>query len=221
MRQGFTQNRLLLDMTVEDILPFIEGYPDRFRGLYGINPWLGMDGVREMEKMVKDYGFVGANIHAAGFAPINDKVWYPFYTKCCELDIPVIAQIGHYGEPMRQSYGHPLLIDEIALDFPELRFIGGHTGWPWSDVLMAEALKNENVFVSMEAHLPKYWEPSMVKYIDTRGRDKCMWGTDFPVTSPKRSLAQVADHGFREETLKKFLRNNAIDVFKLDLPKAD
>ncbi len=204
----------------KDCLPYLEQYPDRFRALYCINPWLVMDGVKEMEMVVKEHGFVGALSHLAGFAPFNDKIWFPFYAKCVELDIPLISQIGHYGVPWTESYGHPLFIDEVAELFPELRIVAGHTGWPWCDDLIAIALKHPNVYVSMEAYMPKYWEPSMVKYVDTRGRDKCMWGSDFPVTPQKQNLEQVAELGLREETKRKFLRDNANKVFKLNLPTA-
>ena len=218
MRRGWSRDRLLLDFSFKESLIYTEKYPERFRCLYGINPWSMMEGLKELEIAVKEYGFVGAVTHVAGFAPYNDKIWYPFYAKCCELDVPIISQIGHYGEMMSQAYGHPLLIDEVALDFPELRIVAGHTGWPWCDELIAEALKNDNVYISVEAHLPRYWEPSLVRYINSRGQDKCLWGTDYPITRFKRNLEQVEQLGLKEEAKKKLLRNNAIRVFKLNLP---
>ena len=218
MGAGYSTDRMALEFSYKHGLIYTDKYPNRFGLLYGINPWKMMEGVRELETAVKEYGFVGAATHVASFAPFNDKIWYPFYAKCCELDIPVISQIGHFGEMMSQDFGRPLYIDEVARHFPELRIVAGHTGWPWCDELISIALKNPNVYISMEAYLPRYWEPSMVKYLDTRGRDKCMWGTDLPITRPKQNLEQVMNLGLREQTLKAFLRNNAIRVFKLDLP---
>lgn len=215
MRPGGPRDRMVLDVSFRDLLPFLERYPKRFRGLYGINPWMVMDGVRELETAVKEHGFVGAVSHVAGFAPFNDKIWYPFYTKCCELDIPVITQAGHFGEFMPEGWAHPLLIDDVALDFPELRIVGGHTAWPWCDEMIAVALKDPNVYISVEAHLPRYFEPSLVRYINTRGQDKVMWGSDFPVTDPKGNLEQVEQLGLREEPKVKLLRGNAVRVFKL------
>ncbi len=217
MRPGWSRDRLILDISFKDLLPYTEKYPHRCRGLYGINPWMMMDGLREMETAVKEYGFVGAVTHVAGFAPFNDKIWYPFYAKCVELDIRVITQAGHFGEFMPEGWAHPLLIDDVALDFPELRLVGGHTGWPWSDDLIAVALKDPNVYISAEAHLPKYYEPSLVRYINTRGQDKVMWGTDWPITHPKRNLEQIEQLALRDEPKRKFLRENAIKVFKLKL----
>ena len=219
MGTGYSSGRMALEFSYKSGLKYIEKYPSRFRCLYGINPWKMMEAVKELETAVKEYGFVGAVTHVGGFAPYNDKIWYPFYAKCCELDIPIISQIGHFGETMAQDFGRPLYIDEVARHFPELKIVAGHTGWPWCDELISIALKNPNVYISMEAHLPRYWDASMVKYLDTRGRDKCLWGTDFPITRPKRNLEQVAQLGLREETLKAFLRNNTIRLYKLDLPE--
>ncbi|MDP2659548.1 MAG: amidohydrolase family protein [Dehalococcoidia bacterium] len=216
MRPGM-RDRMVLDVSHLDLLPFLQKYPNRFRGLYGINPWLMMDGVRELESAVKEHGFVGAVSHVAGFAPFNDKIWYPFYAKCAELDIPIITQAGHFGEFMPEGAAHPLLIDDVALDFPELRIVAGHTGWPWCDELIAVALKDPNVYISVEAHLPKYYEPSLVRYINSRGQDKVMWGTDWPVTEPKRNLYQLEQLGLREEPKRKLLRDNTVRVFKLKL----
>ena len=209
------ESRLILDVSYRDLLPYVDAHPTRFRGLYGINPWTVMDGVREMEDVVRGHGFVGAVTHAAGFAPFNDKIWFPFYAKCVELDIPVISQIGHFAEPLPEGHGHPLMVDEVAEIFPELRLVAGHTGWPWCDELIAVALKHPNVYVGMEAHLPKYWEPSMVRFISTRGQDKVMWGTDWPVTDAKRNLEQVQQLGLKDEVKQKLLRDNAVRVFKL------
>jgi len=82
--------------------------------------------------------------------------------------------------------------------------------------MIAVCLKDPNVYISTEAHLPKYYEPSLVRYINTRGQDKVMWGTDWPVTEPKRNLEQVEQLGLRDEPKSKFLHENAMRIFKLD-----
>jgi hypothetical protein len=207
---------LIWDISPEEIKrEIIDQYPDRFHGLYGLNPWKGMEGVRELERAVKDYGFIGAHMHPYPYGPFNDKIWYPFYAKCVELDIPVISQIGHSGELMPSAPGRPILIDEVALYFPELRIIAAHTGWPWVEELIAMAWKHPNVYIATTAHLPRYWEPSLVHFINTRGQDKVIWGSDWPITDPKDSLAQVEQLGLREEAKRKLLRENAIKVYKL------
>src|SRR4030043_186252 len=95
MQQGHSRRmklgqapRMIVQNDWRDLLPYYEKYPQRFRGLYGINPWTVMDGVREMEKVVKEYNgfFVGSVTHTGGFRPFDNKIWFPFYAKCVELD---------------------------------------------------------------------------------------------------------------------------------------
>ena len=211
--------RLILYNDWRKLLPYREKYPKRFRGLYGIDPWTVMDGVKEMEKLIKEYGdfFVGACTHTGGFAPFNDRIWFPFYAKCVELDIPLITQCGHFAESMPEGWCHPLMIDDVAELFPELRIIAGHTGWPWEEELQGVILKNPNVYFSMEAYMPKYWNPSMVKFMNSRGADRCMWGTDWPVTEAKPNLEQVEQLGLKDKVKQMFLRDTAIKVFKLKI----
>ena len=98
-------SRLIWDVTPEEVKAIVDRAPDRFRGVYGINPITRMNGVRELERAVKEYGFVAAYIHPYEFGPLNHRMWYPFYTKCIELDVPVISQTGHSGErsPLRTA----------------------------------------------------------------------------------------------------------------------
>lgn len=206
---------LIWDISPEEIKrEIIDHYPQRFHGLFGINPWKGMSGVRELERAVKEYGFIGTHSHVFAYAPFNDRIWYPFYAKCVELDIPIISQIGHSGELMPSAYGRPILLDDVALYFPELRIVAAHTGWPWVEELIAMAWKHPNVYIATTAHLPRYWDPALVQFINTRGQDKVLWGSDWPITDPRDSLAQVEKLGLKEEAQRKLLRENALKVFK-------
>ena len=99
-------------------------------------------------------------------------MWYPFFTKCCELDVPVVVQIGHSGGIHNSSYARPVLVDDVACDLPELKFVASHTGWPWVEELIAAAWKHPNVYIGTAAHMPKYWDPSLVRFINTRGRTR-------------------------------------------------
>ena len=90
--------------------------------------------------------------------------------------------------------------------FPELKIIGIHVGIPWTDEMIAMAWKHANIYIVADAHSPKYWPESFVRYIDSFGRDKVMFGTDFPVLQFKRTRDEIEALGLRPEALQKFLR---------------
>jgi predicted TIM-barrel fold metal-dependent hydrolase len=195
-------------------------HPDRFSGLAGVDPFRGMQGVRDLEEAVKEYGFVGAHLypHWCGLPPDHAK-YYPFYTKCAELDIPIMMQVGHnlvYSSERRlPSVGRPICLDQVAIDFPELKLIGIHIGIPWTDEMISMCWKHENVYTAGDAYAPKYWPDSFVHYANSYGREKVMFGTDWPVIDPERGVAEVNELGLREESKQLLMRDNALRVFKL------
>lgn len=206
----------------EVVAEAVQRYPDRFFGLAGIDPTEGMEGVRALERAVKDYGFVGAHLYPHWFelAPDHAK-YYPFYAKCVELDIPIQMQVGqsliYYDKRPLRSVGRPITLDTVACDFPELKLLGIHVGIPWTDEMIAMAWKHENVFIGSDAHGPKYWPPQFVHYINTYGRHKVIFGTDFPVLDFERTRNEIEDLGLREESLRLFLRDNVVRIYGLDL----
>jgi uncharacterized protein len=198
----------------------VERYPNRFYGLAGLDPTEGMAGVRALEQSVRDDGFIGAHFYPHWFelAPDHAK-WYPFYAKCCELDIPVQLQVGQslVYDPSRRlrSVGQPITLDAVACDFPELKLIGIHVGIPWHDEMIAMAWKHPNIYIGCDAHSPKYWPKSFVHFINTFGQDKVIFGTDYPVLDFKRTRDEIAALGLRPEALRKLLRENALRLYKL------
>ena len=199
----------------------IAEHPDRFFGLYGIDPTMGMQGVREFQQAVEERGYIGAHGYPHWFElPIDHARWYPFYTKCCELDVPIQFQIGQsmvYAPdyPIR-SVGQPITMDSVACDFPELKLIGIHVGIPWTDEAIAMAWKHKNVYLGCDAHSPKYWPASFVQYINTYGQDKVIFGTDFPVLDFERTRQEIEDLGFRPDPKRKLLRDNVIRIYGLE-----
>ena len=195
-------------------------YPDRFSGLAGIDPFRGMQGLRELEHAVREYGFVGAHLypHWCELPPDHAK-YYPYYAKCCELDIPIMMQVGQnlvYSRERRlPSVGRPICLDQVAIDFPELRLIGIHIGVPWTDEMIAMCWKHENVFTAGDAYAPRYWPEQFIHYANTYGRHKVMFGTDWPVVDPERAVAEVDALGLRDESRQLLMRDNALRVFKL------
>ncbi|NVM29569.1 MAG: amidohydrolase [Candidatus Helarchaeota archaeon] len=210
------QAEMLQAMPMEELAKVIDQAPDRLIGMAGIHPFRRMDAVRDIQRGVEEFGFKAAHIHPYGFGiPINDATYYPMYAKCVELDIPVEIQVGHSAEQMPSAVGKPLLLDDIAIYFPELRIIAAHIGWPWVDEMIAITWKHPNVYIATSAHAPKYWNPTFVKFLNSRGMNKVLYATDFPVLNHEETLAQIAELGLKEKVLPKFLRENAIKVFKL------
>ncbi|HKJ09886.1 MAG TPA: amidohydrolase family protein, partial [Gammaproteobacteria bacterium] len=81
--------------------------------------------------------------------------------------------------------------------------------------MIAMAWKHENVFIGADAYAPKYWPPQFVHYLDSYGRDKVMFGTDWPVIDPERAMQEIDALGLRPESERKFMRDNAVRVFGL------
>ena len=199
----------------------VDNYPEHFSGLLGIDPFMGMDGVRELEDAVRQMGFIGAHLYPHWFelAPDHAK-YYPFYAKCCELDIPIQLQVGQSMIYSREfpcrSVGQPITLDPVACDFPELKLIGIHVGIPWTDEMIAMAWKHKNVYIGADAHSPKYWPASFTHYLNSYGQDKVIFGTDFPVLNFKRTREEIDALALRPEVLQKFLRDNVRRIYCLD-----
>lgn len=208
-------------MPDEWIAEAVAQHPTRFRGVAGIDPTEGMDGVRRLERAIRDLGFIGAHTYPHWFElPPNHARYYPFYAKCCELGVPIQMQVGQslVYDPARRlrSVGRPICLDDIACDFPELKLVGIHIGIPWHDEMIAMAWKHANVFIATDAHSPRYWPTSFVQFLNTYGRHKVMFGTDFPVLAFRRTVDEIAALGLRSETLRLLMRDNAARVYKLD-----
>ena len=208
------QQRLLEHSTNEEVIAVKEQAPDRLYGLFGINVHQRMKGVAELERVVKEHAFVGAHLHPHGFGlPPDHAYYFPYYAKCQELGVPVIVSTGHTLDLMPNDPGRPMHLDRVALYFPDLAIVCTHTGWPWVEEAIALAWKHPNVFLGTSAYAPKYWKAEMVRFINSHGRDKCMWGTDFPLIDHGESLAQIGELGLRDASIEKFLHANAARVF--------
>ena len=103
----------------------------------------------------------------------------------------------------------------MACDFPELKIIGIHVGIPWTDEMIAMAWKHPNVFIGTDAHSPKYWPESFVKYINSYGQDKVIFGTDFPVLEFQRTRDEIDNLNLRQEPKRKLLRDNVLRIYGL------
>lgn len=198
----------------------IKKNPSRFYGLAGIDPTEGMPGVRELESAVTDLNFIGAHAYPHWFELEPDhRKFYPFYAKCVELDIPIQIQVGqsliYSSAAPKRSTGRPISLDTVACDFPDLKIIGIHIGIPWHDEMIAMAWKHPNVFIGCDAHAPKYWPASFVKYLNSYGQDKVIFGTDFPVIEFSRAKNEILNLGLRDSVLEKLFCKNVERIYNL------
>ena len=208
------------EVPYESVHKVCQEHPNRFSGLAGIDPYRGMEGLKDLEVAVNEYGFVGAHLYPHWCElPPDHRKYYPYYAKCCELDIPIMMQVGHnliYSRNRRlPSVGRPIYLDQVAIDFPELKLIGIHIGIPWTEEMISMCWKHENIYTAGDAYAPKYWPESFVHYANSYGKHKVMFGTDWPVIDPVRAVEEFNNLNFRESASQRILRENAIEVFNL------
>ncbi|MBI3649708.1 MAG: amidohydrolase [Acidobacteria bacterium] len=201
----------------DQIAAMIQAYPDRFVGVASVNLEKPVEAVRELARAVNELGFKALRVVPWLWQrPPNDKLYFPLYVKCIELDIPFCTQVGHTGPLLPSETGRPVpYLDEVALTFPELKIVGGHIGYPWTDEMIGLAWKHENVFIDTSAYLPRYYPPQLLHYLKTYGKEKVLFGTNFPQLTFEKCVAQVEELGLPEEVRENFLFKNARRVFHL------
>lgn len=201
----------------EEVAVYTRAFPDRFVGVATVDLSKPVAAVRELERAVQELGCKALRIVPWLWKlPPNHRLYYPLYVKCIELDIPFCTQVGHTGPLMPSETGRPVpYLDEVALDFPELRIVAGHIGHPWTDEMIGVAWKHDNVYIDTSAYLPRYYPQQLLQFMQSYGADKVMFGSNFPQLSHSRCMTQVQELGLKPEVLDKFLSGNARRVFKL------
>lgn len=208
------------EITYQRVYDVCERYPDRFRPIAGIDPNRGLAGVKELEIAVTHYGFLGAHLypHWFGLAP-NHALYYPYYSKCAELEVPIQIQVGHSAQRRMPTVARPMTLDEVAIAMPELRLLAIHTGWPYIEEAISIAWKHEHVYIGTDAHAPRYWDKNFVQFINTRGRKKVVFGTDWPIIDFGRARRELDQIEIRQASLPWLLRENCRRLYELwDLP---
>jgi predicted TIM-barrel fold metal-dependent hydrolase len=199
-------------------------YPERFIGFASVDPWKGVMAIQELERSVKELGLRGLKLHPTtqAFFP-NDTQFYPLWKKCAELDIPVLFHSGQTGVGARTpggggyklKYAHPLLLDDVAADFPDLTIIMAHPAVPWQEEQLAVVLHKGNVYMDLSGWSPKYFRPILTQYATTLLQDKVLFGSDYPVIQPDRWLRDFDALEMKPEVRQKILLENAKKVLKL------
>ena len=199
-------------------------YPDQFIGFASVDPWKGAWAVNELERSVKELGLRGLKLHPTtqAFYP-NDTRFYPLWAKCVELGIPIISHSGQTGVGARTpggggyklKYAHPMLLDDVAADFPELTIIMAHPAVPWQEEQLAVAMHKANVYIDLSGWSPKYFRPILVQYMGSLLQDKVLFGSDYPVLMPERWLSDFEKLEMKPEVRQKILLDNARKLLKL------
>ena len=203
----------------------LRAFPKRFIGLATISPHDGMRGVRELVRLVKEHGFGALRVSSLyNMVPASDRRYYPLYAKCVELDIPVrIYTNMNYATDRPYDLGHPRHLDQIAMDFPELRIVAGLSGWPWVNDTVALVRRHPNLYCDTASHRPRYfgvagsgWE-QFLQFGNTLLQDKVMVGLSWEAFGqPMETLVEeYAALPLKDAVLEKWLYGNAQRFFRL------
>ena len=197
-------------------------YPDRFALSMSVNPHEGVDALRKMDRAKAEHDIVSVSIFPSGLVPqaaVNDKKLYPIYSKCVELDIPMCINGGIVGPRMPSWPQHVEHFDEVLYDFPELTMVMMHGGEPWTALAVKLMLKWPGLHYMTSAFAPKHYPKDIINFANTRGADKIMYCGYFPAgLTLERQFRDMPNVPFKDDVWPKFLRENAIRVFKLKVP---
>ena len=207
----------------EPVAAFVERNPRRFIAFCGADVFRGAAAVRDVEHWIKDRGFRGLSLRPFMIGePATDRHYYPFYEKCIELDIPCSMHASaNWTESRPSDLGHPRHFDQVACDFPELKLIMSHAGYPWVLESCLVAWKHPNVYLELAAHRPKYfsapgagWEP-LLRFGQTTIQDKVLYGTGAFLLGarPAELVSEFQALPVKREVMEKWCWKNAAALF--------
>jgi predicted TIM-barrel fold metal-dependent hydrolase len=190
-----------------------------------VDPAKGKSGARFFRRLVEERGMRGIKFHPSiqGFAP-NDKSAYPLLEVAQELGVPALFHTGQTGigaglpggGGVRLSLSNPMLLDDVAVEFPDLTIIMAHPSFPWQDEALAVATHKPNVYIDLSGWSPKYFPQQLVQYANTLLQDKVLFGSDYPLITPDRWRADFAQLPIKDHVRPKILKENAIQALGLN-----
>lgn len=210
-------------VTNEFVAKVADQYPERIIGFASVDPHK-KSAVKDFEYAIRELSLVGLKLHpqVQAFEP-NDPAYYPLYSKCVELGVPVTFHTGSTywgaglegGGGIKLRFSDPMLLDDVAADFPDMKLIMAHPGWPWQDEQLAIATHKNNVYIDLSGWSPKYFQPLLITYMTKMIPQKFLFGTDYPMLSPQRWLLDFEGLGLSSEIKSMVLRENAKNLLKL------
>lgn len=199
-------------------------HPDVLIPFASIDPRRGAEGVAEASDLLAEGSVFGFKFHPSiqQFAP-NDRDVYPLYELIADAGAIALFHTGHSGigaglpggGGIRLKHGNPMLIDDVAVDFPEMRIIMAHPSFPWQDEALSVALHKPQVYMDLSGWSPKRFPPQLVAYIQRGLQKQAIFGSDFPLITPDRWLEDFATLEFEEHVTRRILKDNAFDLLGL------
>lgn len=213
--------------TNDYVAGLVRRHPDVFIGGFAsVDPLKGEPAIQEAVRAVRNLGMMGVKFAPSiqGFAA-NDRRFYPLWETIDGLGVPIQLHMGTTGlgagSPgglgIKLEYGRPIpYLDDLAADFPRMKIIACHPGWPWTEELIAVLLHKGNVFSELSGWMPKYFPAPLVHEVKGRLQDKVMFGSDYPALSPKRWLDEFSGM-FSVPVQEKVFRENAKRILNIDI----
>ena len=205
-------------ITNEEIAEAALANSDIMIAFASIDPHKGKAGAIEARRLIADYGVKGFKFHPPmqQFNPYDPIAW-PIYEVIAEHKLPTIFHTGHSGMGsgmrggggIRLKYGQPILVDDVAVDFPDMNIILAHPSWPWTDEALSMAMHKPNVFIDLSGWSPKYFPPQIARYANSQLGHKMLFGSDFPLIAPEKWIKAYDEAGFRPELRDAILKGNA------------
>ncbi|GAA5166940.1 MULTISPECIES: amidohydrolase family protein [Amycolatopsis] len=209
----------------EEIAEGAAKHPDVLIPFASIDPHKGRVGARRLRRLVEDHGVRGLKFHPSiqDFAP-NDGTADALLEVAQEYGIPALFHTGQTGiganmrggGGIRLGLSNPILLDDVAVKFPDLTIIMAHPSFPWQDEALAVATHKPNVYIDLSGWSPKYFPPQLVRYANSLLQDKVLFGSDYPLITPGRWLADFEKLDMKPQVRPKILKDNAVRVLKLE-----
>ena len=208
----------------DDVAAFAAANSDIVMAFASVNPARGAAAVKEAERLIATGGFRGFKLHPPLMEfRANDRIAYPFYEVMNAAKMPVIFHTGHSGigtgmpggGGIRLKYGNPMDMDDVAVDFPDMPVILAHPSFPWQDEAISVCLHKPQVYIDLSGWSPKYFSPTLIQYANSLLKHKMLFGSDYPLITPDRWMADFEKISIKDEVRPMILRENAIRLFGL------
>jgi hypothetical protein len=188
-----------------------------------VDPARGAEAVRMARRQI-EAGAKGFKFHPSSqaFMP-NDLSVYPVYEVIQEAGLPALFHSGQTGAGagmrggggIRLKYSNPMYLDDVAVDFPDMPIILAHPSFPWQEEALSVATHKPQVYIDLSGWSPKYFAQILIQYANTLLKNKMLFGTDFPVLTPERWMADLEKVGIRDEVKPGIFKDNAAKLFGL------